>query len=1542
MRRTREQASPGYHAESLEPRLLLSQGPVTLYHFDEGTGSAGAIIHDASPSGNDATLTGPVTWDSAPDSSPSAIYLSGDGAGGVVRSSRNLGQWLGSSATLGLWVLIPGETGGGSPDASGGIIGVAAANPADSIYWGWLDATGRLALQTGTGPAVKTRDPLNDGGWHYVTFTRDAQTGEQKLYVNGLIQASAFGPAGTIASPFNLIGAIQHSGGVDSYLPVALDDLSIYDRVLTAGEVRQMRSPPSAPPAAPSNLSASYFAGYGMHLSWTDNASNEAGNRIERSYTGLDGSWSEVAVTNAPGNTWDDTSVVANQRYYYRIRAYNLAGSSDYSNLAIGSTVPPVLNVAGTPGPDTIFLKRDLNRTNLQVWVNSPTPGQGAATYNMPLSTVGGVNISANAGDDLITLDFSFGNPLAGGVSIDGGDGNDVLVLKGMPATSDVWVAPATALVNSTLLSLSSVQAVQLAGVAGGAVVLNALSVTGSGRVFLPIDSESVLDLKRLSIDPGAALDLGDNDLILRSDADHRAAMLAAIQQMLASARGGPGASWSGSGIGSSAAPANGRKGLAAIINERITNDGTPVAIHTSFGGQNVDTNCILVSWTWNGDIDLNRQVNADDYYQIDSGFLAYIRGNSQNNYASGDIDYNGAINADDYYLVDSAYLAQRVPGQLRTISFDNGISGELSLDFSRDSATIDPLGNAVASNQPRYDQPQVLTAAGQWRAETAPDGSQNFLGSGVDHDGTTPLLVTYAPLAGVLRFFRGSLSAPALVRNIARTGSLRDALVGTTIQESSYAYTPFAGVVCNGLLVLLCERKNVANAQTEGISVIATQASSSIATDWFAPAQVWKVGDVQPLGNNSSYFGLARGREWAMSNYFPADNSGALLGAWFPFTDYAFQGNPPAPGGQVGLFYASRSSVGAQWQTRPLRLIYDSVQAEGTQSGAHYHSAGLVVRGEDRVDVIVSRGDSGQARIQRFFVDDPAGDIRNNYAASASITADLAHQGGRGRPVNQFGAVAPGPQWGSLLVGGDEGNGAVYLFTPSADRTGAAEGRFEQLYGSPFFDRDGASNVNINGLWITTSAPERGTPYVARMTPSPGAPGGAANATASPSSYRILFSADGLHWGSLAGYPPDCDQSAAPFVFGDRVGVTYHGAYLGSIYSTSVPTQTVGRALLVGDGGRQYARYQPVGDGQWSYSGMGAGNSLTWLSKVDGKWVWPAGTPNAGQAIDPQPPSLGPVAMITAGGTSTALGTHSVSGGVADVPIDGPLAVRWYVMPVDATMSLQYASSAGGSFVGTWRNLAMQSAGEWMPIITYDRPTSSGATPAAPYAASTMLTSSAPERFLIAMDSAVYSQGPPGYAMAPVAVGADAPVLPPESVTVGGFNCLATDWTIGVSFHMPSDGWDTSIGAISSLPLSRVPLFAAWGSDNEYVSVVADLANKRILGRICSGGELVDTITLAYDGGDPNVWLERGDFSSIVVSQYEGRIRLTAYLGGPRQLGRLTGSSAHALRVGPTQVRFAFSQQSPELAIDSVAVDERAGYKSRLVDDLLIQGAWW
>jgi titin len=91
-----------------------------------------------------------------------------------------------------------------------------------------------------------------------------------------------------------------------------------------------------AAPSKPINLIASAISSSEINLSWSDNSDNEDGFKIERKELG--GTYTEIKTLTANVTSYSDTGLNPNTTYYYRIRAYNSFGHSDYSNEANATT----------------------------------------------------------------------------------------------------------------------------------------------------------------------------------------------------------------------------------------------------------------------------------------------------------------------------------------------------------------------------------------------------------------------------------------------------------------------------------------------------------------------------------------------------------------------------------------------------------------------------------------------------------------------------------------------------------------------------------------------------------------------------------------------------------------------------------------------------------------------------------------------------------------------------------------------------------------------------------------------------------------------------------------------------------------------------------------------------------------------------------------------------------------------------------------------------------------------------------------------------
>ena len=96
---------------------------------------------------------------------------------------------------------------------------------------------------------------------------------------------------------------------------------------------------PPAPPAAPTDLRIDYIAANRVQIAWTDGSNNEDGFAIERCSNRGCSNFVQVGQAGANASVYLDTTLFANTQYYYRVRAFNLGGSSAYTNVVSAKTL---------------------------------------------------------------------------------------------------------------------------------------------------------------------------------------------------------------------------------------------------------------------------------------------------------------------------------------------------------------------------------------------------------------------------------------------------------------------------------------------------------------------------------------------------------------------------------------------------------------------------------------------------------------------------------------------------------------------------------------------------------------------------------------------------------------------------------------------------------------------------------------------------------------------------------------------------------------------------------------------------------------------------------------------------------------------------------------------------------------------------------------------------------------------------------------------------------------------------------------------------
>ena len=205
------------------------------------------------------------------------------------------------------------------------------------------------------------------------------------------------------------------AGNTESTTDTGLDaSITYYYRVAAynasgvspyVGPVTATTFPPAITvPVAPSSLIAtSPASSNSISLSWNDNSDNETGFRIERAASSS-GPFTEIVVVGAGSTTYTNTGLAASTTYHYRVRAYNSAGSSAYSNPASATThtvttlpAPPSTLTATATSSSSIRLSwTDTSNNETGFKVDRSTASTGP--WTQIATTSAGVVIYSNTG----------------------------------------------------------------------------------------------------------------------------------------------------------------------------------------------------------------------------------------------------------------------------------------------------------------------------------------------------------------------------------------------------------------------------------------------------------------------------------------------------------------------------------------------------------------------------------------------------------------------------------------------------------------------------------------------------------------------------------------------------------------------------------------------------------------------------------------------------------------------------------------------------------------------------------------------------------------------------------------------------------------------------------------------------------------------------------------------------------------------------------------------------------------------------------------
>ena len=256
--------------------VVLADSPVGYWRFEN---EAGAF--DTVGSGTDGVYQGVTLGESALENlGRAAVFSSGEPGGAVIDfgspGAGALAQLTNidnpeddnfdaeKQTSLEFWIKTAQISENANNWRSPLVFGVESPGDGDN-QWGFVNDSGQLgyAVNDAGGGVFVTDNPINDDAWHHVVQTFDFASGEVKTYVDAELVINETSAGNNFQDEDALIrymgwnpvmdgAAGDNSPHLLSQLNASLDEVAIYDKILSAEQVTAHFLAASEPPGDPS------------------------------------------------------------------------------------------------------------------------------------------------------------------------------------------------------------------------------------------------------------------------------------------------------------------------------------------------------------------------------------------------------------------------------------------------------------------------------------------------------------------------------------------------------------------------------------------------------------------------------------------------------------------------------------------------------------------------------------------------------------------------------------------------------------------------------------------------------------------------------------------------------------------------------------------------------------------------------------------------------------------------------------------------------------------------------------------------------------------------------------------------------------------------------------------------------------------------------------------------------------------------------------------------------------------------------------------
>jgi fibronectin-binding autotransporter adhesin len=502
--------------------------------------------------------------------------------------------------------VAPGDTGPGTLTFANGL-DMSASGGSANMAW----RLGTLSISSGFDSLLLTGGNLALGGLSKITLDFSLLSADQRPDSPSLhpfwytdetwkvvgLSGLAANSGNTKFGSVSVAGGALTNGSFSTYVGTGADSGSVFLKYTAV----------STAPNQWKDLNGSWNS----TSNWTDGMIPNG--------TGAVATFGTIATTNRAVTV--DSPVTVGALAFNSSHTYTVSGGTIEMKVTSGSAA---INVLG--GSHEISAPLTLTNTT----VVTVTSGTSALSVSGPIGGTGGLTKSGSG-----QVILSHANTFGGSVAVSAGT-LEVKHEDAIPAGRDLSIS------NGAAVTVSRTTGGSLYGKAVQVGALNFANGTSTTGVLDMKQSELVIDGTKTSYNTVKALMLV-GAAVPPYDPDMGAQL----------------PMWNGPSINSSVAAADGLQ-YRTLAYARNSDLGDPYtgAPWLTWRGRTVNSDSVIVRYTYYGDANLDGQVTLDDYYNWKSGYNADPPGSLELNWFWGNYNFDDKVDVDDYYVWKSSYNA--------------------------------------------------------------------------------------------------------------------------------------------------------------------------------------------------------------------------------------------------------------------------------------------------------------------------------------------------------------------------------------------------------------------------------------------------------------------------------------------------------------------------------------------------------------------------------------------------------------------------------------------------------------------------------------------------------------------------------------------------------------------------------------------------------------------------------------------------------------------------------------------------------------------